>query len=155
MMIKKSYNVGDTVWIYGIDVRSNKSRRGTVVKTFTIDYAGFDNTVHYLISIPNEIEPLLEVRTWHTISQDESGPVGSFRELAADIDVTRKVLSKTGMAMDISIDDDEDFEEDEVSPEKIRAALEKSQEAVSHAPLNLKETKPKPKYKPRKRKQHD
>jgi hypothetical protein len=152
MMIKKSYNVGDTVWIYGIDLRSNKPKKGVVVKSFTLDLDGYDDKTYYVVSIPNEIEPLLEIRTWHTISQDEKGPVGSFRELSKDIDITQKVLSKTGMSIDREYPEDDFFDEDEVSPEKIRAALEKSQEAVSHAPLNLKDAKPKPKYKPRKRK---
>jgi len=152
MMIKKSYNVGDTVWIYGIDLRSNKSKKGTIVKSFTIDQEGFRDNEYYVVTIPNEIEPLLEVRTWHTISQDEQGPVGGFREISSDIDVAKKVLSKTGMTMEVDFSDDDFFDEDEVSPEKIRAALEKSQEAVSHAPLNLKETKPKRKNYPRKKK---
>ena len=145
MTVKKKYNVGDTVWIYGISRTDVKSTQGTVVKAFTIE--GY-NEVHYVVEIPTEIEPLLEIRTWQTISQTANGHVGSFREAFNDPDAAHKMLSRTGMAV---VSEDEEsindgmsrFEEDDISPEAIHAALEKSQQDVSHGPLNLKSEKPK------------
>lgn len=143
MTVKKSYNVGDTVWIYGVSSNNEKSVKGTVVKTFTIDYAGFNDEVHYLIAIPTEIENLLEVRTWHTISQDEHGHVGSLRDISTNFDATRKMVSRTGMKV-ISEDTEskDDHDDEEIDPNIIHAALEKSQKDGSHAPLVLKTAKP-------------
>jgi len=144
MTVKKKYNVGDTVWIYGIQRDNVKSTQGTVVKAFTIE--GY-NEVHYVVEIPTEIEPLLEIRTWQTISQTADGHVGSLREAFSDPDAAHKMLSRTGMAV-ISLDDEENddtvsFAEDDISPDAIHAALEKSRQDVTHSPLNLKSEKPK------------
>jgi hypothetical protein len=144
MTVKKKYNVGDTVWIYGIQRDNVKSTQGTVVKAFTIE--GY-NEVHYVVEIPTEIEPLLEIRTWQTISQTADGHVGSLREAFSDPDAAYKMLSRTGMAV-ISLDDEENddtvsFAEDDISPDAIHAALEKSRQDVTHSPLNLKSEKPK------------
>ena len=145
MTVKKSYNVGDTVWIYGVDQRNNKIKKGTVVKKFTIDYDGFNAETQYVIAIPTEIEYLLELRTWHNISQDDQGPVGSFREVVQDIVATKKLLSRTGLTLETNQDEVHN-EDDEISADLIHAALEKSQKDGVHQPFNLKETK-----KPRRR----
>ena len=152
MTVKKKYNVGDTVWIYGVSRTNITSTQGTVVKSFNIE--GY-NDMHYVVSIPTEIEPLLEIRTWQTISQTKDGHVGSLRESFEDPDAAHKMLARTGMAI-ISVD--EEFtgdgndsmgsfsEEDDVSAEAIHAALEKSKQDVTHSPLNLKDTNPKRRY---------
>ena len=150
MTVKKKYNVGDLAWIYGVSRDNVKSTKGTVVKAFTIE--GY-NELHYVIEIPTEIEPLLEIRTWQTISQTADGHVGSLREAFENPDAAHKMLARTGMAV---ISEDEEFEgdghdsmgsfpdeEDDISPEAIHAALEKSQQDSSHGPLNLKSDKPK------------
>lgn len=145
MTVKKKYNVGDTVWIYGVNRTNVKSTQGTVVKAFNIE--GY-NDLHYVVAIPTEIEPLLEIRTWQTISQSKDGHVGSLREAFSDPDASHKMLARTGMAI-ISVDETEDdesldsFAEDDISPDAIHAALEKSKQDVTHAPLNLKSEKPK------------
>lgn len=147
MTVKKKYNVGDTVWIYGVNRTNVKSTQGTVVKAFNIE--GY-NDLHYVVAIPTEIEPLLEIRTWQTISQTADGHVGSLREAFSDPDAAHKMLARTGMAV-ISADETEDghdgmgsfADEDDISPDAIHAALEKSKQDVTHAPLNLKSEKPK------------
>jgi hypothetical protein len=155
MTVKKKYNVGDTVWIYGIQRDNVKSTQGTVVKAFTIE--GY-NEVHYVVEIPTEIEPLLEIRTWQTISQTKDGHVGSLREAFSDPDAAHRMLARTGVAFISDADEDydgdghdgmgstlDDFykDEDGPSPDAIHAALEKSQKESSHGPLNLKSEKPK------------
>jgi len=163
MKIKKQYSVGDTVWIYGIG-NNSKSTKGTVIKSFIIDYESYNDEVHYVIAVPTEIENLLELRTWHTISQTEHGHVGSVREafINADANATRKILSRTGMSF-ISEDKQEftsdghdgmgttleEFdryyehivEEDGPSAEQIHAALEKSRNESRHGPLVIKDNK--------------
>ena len=56
MLVKKKYAIGDTVWIYGVQRNNDKSTQGTVVKSFNIE--GYDD-MHYVVSIPTEIEQLL------------------------------------------------------------------------------------------------
>ena len=160
MTVKKKYNVGDTVWIYGISKNNIKSTEGKILKVFTIDYDGFNKEPHYVIGIPTEIEMLLEIRTWHTISQTRDGHVGSIRDAFSNPDAAHKMLSRTGMAV---ISDDEElneesdrFEEhmaddDEVSPDAIHAALEQSQKDGEHGPLVTKPNKARrPYYKKKK-----
>lgn len=160
MTVKKKYNVGDTVWIYGISRDNIKSTQGKILKVFTIDYDGFNKEPHYVIGIPTEIEMLLEIRTWHTISQTKDGHVGSIRDAFSNPDAAHKMLSRTGMAV---ISDDEELneetdrfeehmaDEDEVSPDAIHAALEQSQKDGEHGPLVTKPNKARrPYYKKKK-----
>ena len=171
MIVKKKYNIGDTVWIYGITNR--KSTEGKIVQWFKVPVEGWDqNKVHYVVAIPTEIESLLEVRTWETISQTKDGHVGSLRDAFTNPDAAHRMLAKTGVAF-ISTDEEstgdghdgmgstlEEFDryeehiadEDNISPDAIRAALEKSQQDSSHGPLVIKEDKPKRHNFPRKKK---
>jgi hypothetical protein len=160
MTVKKKYNVGDTVWIYGISRDNIKSTQGKILKVFTIDYDGFNNEPHYVIGIPTEIEMLLEIRTWHTISQTRDGHVGSIRDAFSNPDAAHKMLSRTGMAV-ISVDEELNeetdrfeehmAEEDDIDPNLIHAALEQSQKDGEHGPLVTKTNKPRrPYYKKKK-----
>jgi Fe2+ transport system protein FeoA len=105
MSVKKYYEPGDAVWIYGISRANVKPTKGTIIHSFTLEHAGYNNDVQYVISVPNEIEPLLEVRTWHNISQDARGPVGAFRSVVSrqNIDAVDKKLSQIGLVLDEEI----------------------------------------------------
>ena len=95
---KKTYKIGDTTWIYGIAAGPgyNRLTKGTVVHEMTIgEYEG----THYVIAISNGIQDLLEVRTWEEMSQDDKGPIGSFRELLMNQPATQKKLLRTGMRL--------------------------------------------------------
>lgn len=144
-MVKKEYSIGDLVWIYGISSNNTKSVKGKVIKIIDLSREGFSNDPHYIIEIPTHIEPLLEIRTWENMSQDESGPVGAFRELG-NIDSTVKKIRTAGFHYD-----DPDLDS-EPTPDEIYAALEKSREDVMMKPLILKEQKPKRKMYYRKKK---
>ena len=88
----------------------------------------------------SHIEPLIEVRTWETISQDEHGPVGGLRGL--DDTADRKVLAKTGFDLGGEYTYSESEEEsDDPTPEEIHAAMERSQQTAVLPPLVLKESK--------------
>ncbi len=147
MKVKKHYKVGDSVWIYGVDRRSDQTREGKIIKSFYIDQPAHSGLEHYIVEVATDIEPILEIRTWKTISQDEKGPVGSIRESLTDPDAARKFLSKVGvMLADGSLNPiyyPESVPESEPSPDQIHAALEKSQADSVHQPLVLKENKPK------------
>jgi hypothetical protein len=157
MTVKKSYKAGDSVWIYGITRTNNRLHKGEIIHSFTLEHAGWNNEPHYVIAINNEIEPLLEVRSWHNISQDEHGPVGCFRhEVPADeMEAVDKKLSQLGL----TIEEYDRFEEhmaeedDEVSPEQIHAAMERASKSATLPPLNLKESgKPKRRFNNNRRK---
>jgi len=145
MNVKKHYKVGDDVWIFGITVE-NKITKGKVISAVDLSTVGFIEP-HYIISIPTHIEPLLEIRTWQTMSQDENGPIGSLRELGGVTNVDNKKMRQAGYvyAPDSHYDDDP-------SPDQIMAALEKSTDGLTHKPLQIKEAKPKRKYYPKRKK---
>lgn len=140
MTIKKSYNIGDTGWIHGIS-RTNKLTQGKVVYSFTLD--GFKET-QYVISVPTAIEPLLEVREWGTISQDSTGPVGTLREVFTEhtADAVHTKMLHAGYEYDPSSQTEtEILDSSEPTSDEIHAALERSQKAMEHAPLMIKENK--------------
>jgi len=149
-MVKTRYDIGDTVWIYGISVSNEKPSQGQIIHRFNINFDGFDpSTVHYVIAVDSHIEPLIEVRTWETISQDAEGPVGGFRSLTSK-SAEHKILARTGINLDKSVDSVEEFEghllEDrDPSPDEIYAAMERSQQTAVLPPLVFKEfKKPRP-----------
>jgi len=141
MTIRQKYNIGETVWIYGIYVRNDVPVAGRIIHRFHLNFENFDPAVeHYVIAVDSHIEPLIEVRTWETISQDEQGPVGGLRGLEDTAD--RKVLAKTGFDLGGSYTYAENDEEsDEPTPEQIHAAMERSQQTAVLPPLVLKETR--------------
>ena len=145
MIVKKEYNIGDTVWLYGITRNNNKLIAGKIIHSFTLEHAGYNDEPHYIVAIPNEIEPLLEVRTWHNISQDGRGPIGAFRQEVSknNMDAVDKKLSQLGL----NLDNENEYYDDEPdpTPEQIRAALEKSKTDSQHQPLVYKENKPRSK----------
>jgi len=145
MTVKKQYSVGDTVWIYGVTRSNTKPVQGKVIKVVDLSGAGYSVGDHYIVEIPTHIEPILEIRTWHNISQDERGPVGSFRTIG-NFESTIKFAGTVGFAFDDAPALDSDTEEDGPSSEQIHAALQKSQMDMEHAPLNLKPEKPKRRY---------
>jgi len=96
--VKKEYNVGDRAWIYGIAAGAGYNRlvEGTVVHSMEIpNYSG----THYVIAVSNGIEDLLEIRSWGSMSQDDTGPVGSFRELLMNRPAEQKMILRTGMRL--------------------------------------------------------
>ena len=148
MTVKKKYNIGDNVWIYGINRNNTKPTQGKVIKIVDLSDAGYNIGEHYIIEVPTHIDPLLEIRTWHNISQDEKGPIGSFRDLG-NIESTIKFVSTTGFVFDDSPTQDtanDHEDEDDISAAEIQAAIDKSIKDSTHAPLNLKAEKPKRRY---------
>jgi|688.fasta_scaffold1244236_1 hypothetical protein len=150
MTVKQTYNIGEDVWIFGI-ASSNKITKGRVVAAIDLSTQGYGPDLHYIIAIPTNIEPLLELRTWHTISQDEHGPVGSFRSLNEDISSNNKKMRQVGY---IYADDDHYDHTDDLdpTPTEILAALEKSTDGLTYKPLTIKEPKPKRRYYPKRKK---
>lgn len=144
MTVKKNYNVGDDVWIFGITT-ANKITKGKVIASIDLSNKGYEE-LHYIIEIPTHIESLLEIRTWYTMSQDEKGPVGSFRNLGGEFHTENKKMKQVGYSYADEVHDDDP------SQDQILAALEKSTDGLTHKPLNLKDDRPKRKYYPKRKK---
>jgi hypothetical protein len=143
-MVKTRYDIGDTVWVYGIYVSNEVPCQGKIVHCFNLNFEGFDPTVdHYVIAVDSHIEPLIEVRTWETISQDEHGPVGGLRGLGNTAD--SKILARTGINLWPSSTNSEDDDDLDPTPDQIHAAMERSKQTAVLPPLFAKEfKKPKP-----------
>jgi len=155
MTVKKKYNIGDPVWIYGITRSNVKPTKGKVIQILDLGNAGYTDGPHYVVEIPTHIESLLEIRTWENMSQDDRGPVGSLRNLG-DFESTIKFAGTVGFIFDDSPDLDTTDEDDidGITAEAIHAALEKSKSDVSHQPLIMKGApKPRRRYPSRKKKE--
>ena len=111
---KKIYKIGDADWIYGIAAGPgyNRLTKGSIIHQMEIN--GYSET-HYVIAISNGIEDLLEVRTWGSMSQDDTGPIGSFRELLMNRPAEQKVLLRTGMRLP-EVELNPEFTDDEQDP---------------------------------------
>jgi hypothetical protein len=159
MTVKKKYNIGDSVWIYGISRSNVKSTKGKVIHVLDLNSAGYSDGPHYVIEIPTHIDSLLEIRTWHNMSQDENGPVGSLRNLG-DFESTIKFAGTVGFVFDDDPNSDstqyDDDDIDGITADAIHAALEKSKANSSHQPLIMKSAaKPKRRYPTRKKKTNE
>lgn len=141
MDIKKSYKPNDIVWIYGVGGPQNKLTQGKIIKVLNLTDVGHSAGPYYIVEIPTYIDSLLEIRTWESISQDNTGPVGAFRSLG-DLTSTIKKSKQVGFSYDeIFSDTDELF--DDIHPDTIHAALEKSQQDNSYKILTPRTDRPK------------
>lgn len=140
--IKIKYKSGDQVWIAGVGP-NNKLVKGRVIKELDLSALGYLDGPHYIIAIPTSIEDLLEIRTWETMSQDERGPVGCFRNLDTDPEVMHKKLRHIGYRYE------DDLLIDEPTPDQIHAAIERTRKSQIHDPTIQ---KPKRKFYTKKRK---
>lgn len=150
MTVKKTYNIKDIVWIYGITRGNSKPTLGTVVSKIDLSEEGYGDEPHYIISIPTSIEDLLEIRTWETMSQDALGPVGSLRATIPQEHLESVQMKAGQLGLDSDLSDVEDY--DDPTPDQIHAAMARSEKAGTHAPLVIKDAKPKRRYPPRKKK---
>lgn len=122
MKVKKIYDLGDDVWIYGVSVGlNNRITRATVVCVID-SMKGFQGP-HYVVAVPSSIEPLLMIRTWETMSQDEYGPVGAIREIASHVSTDSEYHTMSQFGWNHEVDHDaEDIGVDELPevPEPVK-----------------------------------
>jgi hypothetical protein len=142
--MKKEYNIKDRVWIH---LGESKLVGGRVVDIF--DLAHIDgypaDREFYVIEIQTGIDNIFEVRDFDQISPDSTGPINAYRKL--DANSASRYLKKIGIKLPESatLQDYSSEDLDEPTADQIHAAIEKSQKDTSHAPLIIKEAKPKPK----------
>jgi hypothetical protein len=143
--MKNEINLKDKVWIH---IGESKLTAGRVVEIIDLEHLkeghSPDNLL-YIIEIKTYIEDMYEVRNWNQISLDAKGPVNGFRDMVGVRE--RRLLSRVGVSPKMAEESDE-----EISPDEIHAAIEKSLKETSHTPLDLKTEKPKRRHFPRKKK---
>jgi len=137
--MKTEYNIKDAVWIH------NGERtlvQGRVVEIIDLEHLeeGHDPARElYIIELKTGIDDIYEVRSFDQISPDANGPIGLFRR--EDVKTENRLLKKIGMPLP------EGALDYEPTPDEIHAALQRSQEASKHAPLNTgRKTAPKKRY---------
>ena len=146
MMTKKTYNIKDAVWIHGVN-NNVQLTKGRVIATVDLTAAGYDaDHVHYVIAVATDMTDLLEIRTWETISQDSSGPVGGIRN-AVD-ETCQPAMHKKAQQLGYQYASDAAVVEDytDPTPDEIHAAMARSEQAAVHAPLIIKKVKVAKKY---------
>lgn len=151
--MKKEYNIKDKVWIH---LGEKNLVEGRVVEIIDLEHLGEGHSKDrelYIIELKTGIDDVYEVRSFLEISPDAKGPIQLFRNLKTVIENNR-YLKKVGMPIPVpprnalaEIVEDLAKDDDEPTAEQIHAAIEKSQQSATHAPLNLqKEVKPKKRY---------
>jgi hypothetical protein len=141
--MKKEYNIKDTVWIH---IGERKLTEGRVVEIIDLEHLdeGHDPSNElYIIELKTGIDDIYEVRTFEQISPDAQGPITLFRKHKDELVQGNRLLKKIGMPLPDSV------AIYEPTPDEIHAAMERSQQATQHTPLN---TKPKSNLKYVKRK---
>jgi len=152
--MKTEYNIKDQVWIH---LGERKLIEGRVVEIINLEHLNDGHPKNgelYIIEIKTGIDDVYEVRTFDQISSTARGPINIFKNIE-DFTKNNRYLKKVGMITPLPIDTVLDMLNDEVDPttDEIHAALEKSQKDSTHGPLITKETKPKRRnYPPRKKK---
>ena len=146
--MKTEYNIKDTVWIHNGERNLVKGR---VVEIVDFEHLGEGHSKErefYVIELKTGIDDVYEVRDFDQISPDEQGPIALFRK--EDYREGNRLMKKIGMPVPAGVMEYEEYPEP--TPEQIHAAMERSQAASQHAPLNSKPAakkkyyrKPKPK----------
>ena len=72
MKAKKEYAIGDAAWVFQGD-HKGRLREGRIVHRFKLD--GWTDE-QYVIELPTEIEPLLVIREWWSMSPAPDQPIG-------------------------------------------------------------------------------
>lgn len=127
MKTKKEYNLEDAAWIH---LGNGKLHKGVIVDIFDLAHAGWSKDIEfYIVQVPTEIEPLLEVRTWEQISQDAKGPIGCYRTMNEVNHAETRFLGKVGITLpEAAVNHTQEFEDVyDPTPEEVNAAIERAE----------------------------
>lgn len=134
MKIKKQYEMNESAWIH---LGNGKLHKGKIVDIFDLEHAGYPkSTEFYIVEVPCEIEPNLEVRTWESISQDAKGPIGAYREIKEF--GTRRFLGKMGIDLphvetathqEPVLEHEYEDDPTDPTPEQVNAAIARAEQA--------------------------
>jgi hypothetical protein len=131
--MKNEYNIKD--------ISERNLVKGRVVEIFDLEHLKEGHSKDselYVIELNTGIEDVYEVRTFEQISPDARGPINLFRK-QADVVENNRLLKKIGMPIPLvgttleealALDD-----EDDISPDRIHAALDERLKEAEHPPL--------------------
>ena len=137
--MKTEYNIKDTVWIHIGERTLTEGRVVEIIDLGHLDEGHDPERELYVIELKTGIEDIYEVRSFEQISPDGTGPINLFRK--EDVKETNRALRKIGMPLPQGAMDYEP------TADEIHAALQRSQDAVKHAPLNpSRKTAPKKRF---------
>jgi hypothetical protein len=145
--MKEEYKIKDQVWIA---MGERRLVEGRVVEIIDLAHLNEDhdpNRELYIIEVKTGIDDIYEVRTWEQISSTEQGPLNMFKKNRKEMQRNNRYLKKIGVP--VPLVEDNILEEitkelfSEPTDEEIHAAMQQSQLATQHQPLNLKTEKPK------------
>jgi hypothetical protein len=137
--MKTEYNIKDTVWIHNGERTLVQGRIVEIIDLEHLEEGHDPERELYVIELKTGIDDIYEVRSFEQISPDEHGPIGLFRK--EDVKETNRALKKIGMPLPQGVMDYEP------TPDEIHAALQRSQDASKHVPLNAgRKTAPKKRY---------
>jgi len=147
--MKNEYNIKDQVWIH---LGERSLVEGRVVDIINLEHLKENHKIEdlYVIEIKTGIDDVYEIRNFDMISPDSRGPIMAFRKLEDAVENNR-MLKKLGMPIPMpGFDPIEELlledEEDNVSPDKIYAALDRRIKEAE-IPALMPGASPKPKRK--------
>jgi hypothetical protein len=155
--MKKEYNIKDKVWIAMGERRLVEGRVVEIIDLAHLKENHDPNHEFYIIEVKTGIDDIYEVRDWGQISSTANGPLNMFASIREQLIKNNRYLKKVGIPVpnveanvleELAEEIEKELhEDDEVDPDIIHAAIEKSQKENAHQPLNLKTTeKPKRRY---------
>ena len=137
--MKTEYNIKDTVWIHNGERTLVQGRVVEIIDLEHLEEGHDPERELYIIELKTGIDDIYEVRSFDQISPDENGPIGLFRKHG--VKESNRALKQIGMPLPEGVMDYEP------TPEEIHAALQRSQDASKHAPLNAgRKTAPKKRF---------
>ena len=132
--MKTEYNVKDTVWIHIGERTLTQGRVVEVIDLEHLDEGHSKDRELYVVEIKTGIDDVYEVRDFDQISPDKEGPIHLFRK--EDFREGNRLMKKVGMPVPQGVMEFNEYPEP--TPEQIHAAMERSQQATQHTPLNTK-----------------
>jgi hypothetical protein len=144
--MKKEYNIKDQVWIAMGERRLVEGRVVEIIDLAHLNEGHDPNRELYIVEVKTGIDDIYEVRTWEQMSSTASGPLNMFKHIREEMQRNNRYLKKIGIPVPLVERDplEEIIKEmGEPTDEEIHEAIEKSQLATQHQPLNLKTEKPK------------
>jgi hypothetical protein len=78
-IIKKEYNIKDTVWIHMGEKKLTKGRIVEIIDFEHLNEGHSPDNEFYVIQVQTGIDPVYEVRDFGQISPDSQGPIALFR----------------------------------------------------------------------------
>ena len=129
--MKKQFNIKDPVWIHIGERTLTQGRIVEILDLAHLEEGHSPDNELYVIELKTGIEDVYEIRSLDQISPDADGPIMLFRN--ENHKIVNRAMKKVGMPLPQGA---MEYEHDEPTPDQIHAAMERSQKAIQHDPIN-------------------